>query len=92
MVEAEDGLQAVDKLKESIQLQQPYHAVFIDCNMPVMNGPAAVAAMRGCGYTGVIVGFSDSFDGVDILEAAGATTVMDKPVLPATVMKIVEGL
>ena len=58
--EAENGLEAVEKVEEmmrnKIDFDVDYHAVLIDSSMPVMDGPTAIKKMREMGYNGLIFG------------------------------------
>ena len=51
--QAADGLEAVYLVNNTVkQKTRPYDAVFLDCLMPVMDGPSAALAMRKMGYAG----------------------------------------
>ena len=51
--EAASGAEAVLMMGEAIKMRSPiYDAVFLDCLMPVMDGPSVAAAMRRARYTG----------------------------------------
>ena len=59
--EAEDGLQAIERVKEKIDYSNgghglPYHAILMDFIMPNMDGPTAVKEIRSMGYTAPIFG------------------------------------
>ena len=58
-----------------------YDFILMDYQMPVMAGPAAIAAIRGLGYQGVILGLTGNVLSVDqnVMVAAGADGVLTKP-------------
>ena len=58
-----------------------YDFILMDYQMPVMAGPAAIAAIRGLGYQGAILGLTGNVLSVDqnVMVAAGADGVLTKP-------------
>ena len=59
--EAEDGLEAIERVKERIDFAngscgKPYDAILMDFIMPNMDGPTATKHLRSMGYTGLIFG------------------------------------
>ena len=58
-----------------------YDFILMDYQMPVMDGPAAISAIRGLGYQGVILGLTGNVLIVDqdVMVAAGADGVLTKP-------------
>ena len=59
--EAEDGLEAIERVKERIDFAngghgKPYDAILMDFVMPNMDGPTATKQLRTMGYTGAIFG------------------------------------
>ena len=58
--EAEDGLVALRKLKESLtgRLVDKYDVILMDYQMPNMDGPTSVKHMRDAGYKGLIIGIT----------------------------------
>ena len=57
------------------------HAITMDFEMPVMNGPTATGHLRAMGCTVPIIGVTGNMlpDDVNHFKAQGATEVMGKP-------------
>lgn len=90
--EAENGQEAVDMVRASLAAGEPFDAVFLDCMMPVLDGPSAVTQMKAMGFVGKIVGFTDaSSEAARKFVSVGVTTILEKPLLPVVVAKIVKG-
>eukprot|EP01042_Synura_sphagnicola_P036814 gene36814-biopygen28482 len=80
--EAEDGLVAVSKVSQMIERgEDPYAVILMDFMMPKMDGPTATRAIRGLGYTGIIIGITgtSSPQDLEIFTVSGANLVMPKP-------------
>ena len=86
--EAEDGLIALNKIKEKLGCSgvgssstMMYDAVLMDTNMPNLDGPSAAKAMRDCGVTIPIFGVTGNGEEKDIehYKSQGATAVFVKP-------------
>jgi len=80
--EAEDGLVAVTKVREMVERgEAPYDVILMDFMMPKMDGPTATRAIRGLGYTGIIIGATGTSSPQDLetFTASGADLVMTKP-------------
>jgi len=79
--EAEDGLVAVEKVRQSMQSQRPYELILMDFVMPNMDGPTATKTIRELGYGGIIVGVTGNAlaEDVDHFKAHGASDVLPKP-------------
>ena len=90
--EAQDGLIAVQKVKDVIDSNIHYDAIFMDFVMPNMNGPDATRAIRKLGYTGPILGVTGNSVEADknIFKDAGATVVLIKPFKMAMLSGIID--
>ena len=76
---AENGLDAIEKVKEMITTQGPPHIVLMDLKMPVMDGIEGAQHLAELGVTNihVLTGFVDS----DLIEKAveiGAKGILKK--------------
>mmetsp|Transcript_1280 Transcript_1280/g.2111 ORF Transcript_1280/g.2111 Transcript_1280/m.2111 type:complete len:1146 (-) Transcript_1280:162-3599(-) len=78
---ATTGLQAVDMVKASMLLDDPFDVVITDLNMPEMNGDAAIRYMRAAGYRGVIIAATGSAAEEDrgLIMRSGGDAVLVKP-------------
>ena len=58
-----------------------YDLVLMDYQMPTMDGPTAIAAIRALGYKGVILGLTGNVmaGDQDAMTAAGADGILAKP-------------
>ena len=80
--QAENGAEAVELLRKNT-----YSVVFMDRQMPVMNGDVAVEQARANGYTLPIVMVSgDTFDSSEEadLKQRGVTAILSKMSVPGT--------
>ena len=59
-----------------------YDIIFMDYQMPVMNGPTSIKEIRALGFQGKIIGLTGSSmsKDVEIMHNAGADNVLLKPV------------
>jgi CheY-like chemotaxis protein len=82
IIESENGSQAVAAVKKSIDEGTPLHAIFMDKEMPVMNGHDATSKIRALGFTNLVVGVSGNALAADQAEFldSGADFVLPKPV------------
>jgi signal transduction histidine kinase/CheY-like chemotaxis protein len=80
--EAENGLVAVEKARASVAEQQPFAILFMDMQMPEMDGYAATRTLRSEGYAGPIVALtSHSMSGErERCLEVGCDEYMTKPV------------
>ena len=58
-----------------------YDFILMDYQMLIMDGPAAISAIRALGYEGVILGLTGNVLAVDqdVMVRAGAQAVLTKP-------------
>lgn len=79
---AVDGQQALDMVKTSMEEGRPFHAVLSDFQMPVMDGPTSVRAMRASGYNGKIIGVTGNGlpEDQELFLRSGANKILLKPV------------
>ena len=79
--EAENGQQAVDMVKESIDMGIDYDIITMDYQMPVMDGVTATRCIRKLGYKGQIIGVTGNalLEDVNSLITNGANVVLTKP-------------
>ena len=91
--EAEDGAVAVEKMTASLASRTPYDIVFLDYQMPVMDGPTAAKEMRRLGYKGKIIGVTGNALPEDIATfiSQGVNQVLLKPVQGGLITNILRG-
>lgn len=79
-IKSENGKEAVDSIKENIS-NNKIGMIFMDNNMPVMNGIEATKQIREIGYTNPILGLTGSLIDKDIKDFidSGANEVLAKP-------------
>jgi len=79
--QAEDGNQAVERVRESMVSGLIFDAVLMDYEMPEMNGPVAAQIMREMGSDVFIVGITGNLlrEDVDYFLSCGANAVLPKP-------------
>jgi len=79
---AADGLIAVELVKKSIIHEKPYDFVFMDYQMPNMDGPTAVKQMREIGYNRPVIGVTGNVLDTHIKTflSHGANKIIEKPV------------
>jgi len=81
--EAEDGRQALEMMRASLEAGDPYDVVLMDLQMPNMNGPEATRRMRReLGYRGIVIGITGNALPEDLQEfrSEGADDVLVKPI------------
>lgn len=79
-------------MRESVQSGHPYDLVLIDYQMPVLDGPEAVAQMRESGFIGRIVGVTGYSDDLHINSflSRGANKVLLKPVSLSAIARLMQ--
>ena len=80
--EANDGIEAVEKVEGSITGSVArFDVILMDSEMPRMSGPVATETIRQNGYRGLIVGVTGNVmqQEVDIFISKGANKVLFKP-------------
>ena len=82
-----------NSVRDSLLHDAEYHVVFMDHQMPNMDGPTAAKAMRDLGYKGVIIGVTGNASAADtdIFLSHGANKVLTKPVSIAMLEKALSG-
>jgi CheY-like chemotaxis protein len=94
IVEAEDGMEGVRCVEESVTAKQPFDLIFMDNVMPNMTGPKATRLIRTtCGYKGMVVALTGSVleDDVQDFLSSGATSVIAKPMQQVELERILSG-
>ena len=81
VLEAADGAQALEIVREALRTGADIGTIISDYQMPVMDGPTSVKAMRGLGYNGIIVGLTGNASQSDVntFVLHGANKVYTKP-------------
>jgi len=94
VVLAEDGTDAVDIIKSSIDNNAPFDIIFMDSIMPKMGGIEATAKIRELGYTSLVIGVTGDITEEDEEKfvACGVNDVMLKPLLLPHVESILIGM
>lgn len=80
--EASNGQQALDMVVHSmLSGERSYDAIFLDYEMPIMNGLTALVKMKERGYAGPVYGFPSPVDDeTRAFVEAGIVKVLEKPV------------
>ncbi|MCD7988679.1 MAG: response regulator [Klebsiella quasipneumoniae] len=89
---AASGAQALSLVRKSLQEKRPYSMVFIDWNMPDMNGGATAQQLRSLLGDDLIVIMISSADWSDIeqqVKEYGITHFLPKPILPSTLYNMI---
>jgi CheY-like chemotaxis protein len=79
---AENGQQALEKVRIADAYKSPYDIIFIDIHMPIMGGKEATIELRKMGYKGPIIALTAAtMKGIhEELAALGFNEVIPKPV------------
>ena len=80
-LEAENGQEAVDMVKEAMACGKSFDFITMDYQMPVVDGVTATCSLRKLGFKGQIIGVTDNAlsEDVDTFLANGANFVLTKP-------------
>ena len=94
--EAYDGVDAVMKVQQALDNNQPYNVIIMDFQMPNMNGPEATKAIRNkmsSKYAVLIIGITGNVLPTDvaIFHDSGVDCVMFKPTPILDVCYVIEG-
>jgi CheY-like chemotaxis protein len=82
VIEADDGITALEQVEEACIQNKPFDCVFIDSVMTLMHGPDAVSIMRSdLNYTGIIIGVTGNAlpHEIALFKSKGANEVLLKP-------------
>lgn len=79
--QADDGTKGVEMALKAESFGQPYDLIFMDYEMPTLNGPEAVKQIRERGCDVYIIGLTGNImaDDVSYFHACGANAVFPKP-------------
>ena len=80
-LEAENGQEAVDMVKEAMACGKSFDFITMDYQMPVVDGVTATCSLRKLGFKGQIIGVTGNAlsEDVDTFLANGANFVLTKP-------------
>ena len=92
--EASDGLEAVEKVKDSLRNYTPYDIILMDFVMPHMDGPTATGKIRALGFEGIIIGVTGNAlpEDIRIFMANGADRVLSKPLELNILFEAISGI
>jgi len=78
----EDGQEAYDKVKESMESHRPFNLIFMDVQMPNVNGLESTRLIRKTGYTAPIVALSAYSEESNVKECleSGMNDFISKPI------------
>jgi CheY-like chemotaxis protein len=91
--EAKDGVEAIEKMRDSLSKGIVYDAIFMDASMPNMTGSDATQAIRALAFKGRIFGVTGNSLPEDVEEFLfkGADSVKIKPLRKEDVDGFVQG-
>ncbi|KAJ4982752.1 osomolarity two-component sensor histidine kinase sln1 [Stagonosporopsis vannaccii] len=89
---AADGQEAVDKVRQSIERHVMYDLIFMDVQMPNLDGLEATRLIRRCGFKGPIVSLTAYSDQANMEEclAAGMDAFLTKPLRRAALKDVLK--
>ena len=92
--EAFDGLDCIEKITNAKKNDQPFNVLFIDNQMPRLNGLEAIKWLRTNGYDFPIIALTGSSeaDVIEEIRKVGATTILIKPSNAITIKETIEKL
>ena len=92
--EADDGVKAVDLVKNAIAQGKPYDVILMDYQMPNMDGPTAAREIRNLGFNGYIIGVTGNVldEDRDHFIISGASRVCFKPIDINTIDEAISGI
>ena len=81
IADSETSCEALGSRKQAATLKKTVDVILMDDNMPHLSGPDATAAIRSCGYTGLIVGVTGNVCESQVAHflLKGADRVVAKP-------------
>ena len=81
IADSETSCEALGTRKQAATLKKTVDVILMDDNMPHLSGPDATAAIRSCGYTGLIVGVTGNVYESQVAHflSKGADRVVAKP-------------
>ncbi|ORY85492.1 hypothetical protein BCR37DRAFT_365079 [Protomyces lactucae-debilis] len=90
--QSENGLLALNKIRERSRETRPYDLVLLDNQMPVMSGVEMVMQLRLEGLPTFVCGCTGNALSTDVQEYldAGANHVLTKPVMEASIKRMVQ--
>lgn len=90
--QAVDGQEALTMVKRSMDQKEPYDLVFMDYQMPIMDGPTSSFAMRNTQFKGYIVGVTGNVqnENLSYFISKGANKVLSKPVDAELLFDVIE--
>lgn len=94
LLKAEDGLQGVRCVEESIASNKPIDLIFMDNVMPNLTGPCATRLIReNCCFRGKIIALTGSVldDDVNEFRSSGVDNVIAKPMQQGDLERILSG-
>ncbi|OMP82456.1 Two-component system protein B [Diplodia seriata] len=79
---AKDGQEALDKVKESMENQNPYDLIFMDVQMPNLDGIQSTRLIRQAGYSAPIVALTAYAEESNVKECyeSGMDFFLSKPI------------